>query len=161
MDGNASPDGTAGTSPEALDVIEQQAAVLVRNFELLYRRTDIHDDLDRAEYLMLRVLAENGSQDINTLAASLGLDPSTAGRQVSALSRQGLVERAPAPADRRRCIITPTAAGLRRMDTVRVRRAASLADLLGDWSEGELRTLGLMFTKYNSAVSRKFLTPAP
>jgi DNA-binding MarR family transcriptional regulator len=145
-------------STEALDVIERQAAVLVRNFELLYRRTDIHDDLDRAEYLLLRVLSENGPQDINTLAGSLGLDPSTAGRQVSALRRQGLVERAAAPTDRRRSIITPTAQGLRRMDGVRGRRAESLADLLGGWSEAELHTLGAMFTKYNGAVAEKFLT---
>ena len=85
--------GVDDGSPEALDVIERQAAVLVRNFELLHRRTDIHDDLDRAEYLLLRMLSESGSQDITTLAALLGLDPSTAGRQVSALARQGLVER--------------------------------------------------------------------
>jgi DNA-binding MarR family transcriptional regulator len=148
-------------SLEALDVIERQAAVLVRNFELLYRRTDIHDDLDRAEYLLLRVLSEYGPQDINTLAAALGLDPSTAGRQVSALRQQGFVERTPAPADRRRCVVTPTAEGLRRMDGVRARRAESLADLLDGWTETELRTLGAMFTMYNRSVAQKFLTDLP
>jgi DNA-binding MarR family transcriptional regulator len=147
-------------SLEALDVIERQTAVLVRNFEMLYRRTDIHDDLDRAEYLLLRTLSEVGPQDINTLAAALGLDPSTAGRQVSSLCRQGLVGRAPAATDRRRSIITPTAAGLRRMDAVRTARAESLADLLGGWSEEELRTLGSMFTKYNGSVARRFLAGA-
>ena len=146
---------------EALDVIERQTAVLVRNLEMLYRRTDIHDDLDRAEYLLLRTLSEVGPQDINTLAAGLGLDPSTAGRQVSALVRQGLVERAPAATDRRRSIITPTAAGLRRMQAVRSARAVSLADLFGGWTEEELHTLGSMFTKYNGAMARKFLTGAP
>ena len=146
---------------EALDVIERQTAVLVRNLEMLYRRTDIHDDLDRAEYLLLRTLSEVGPQDINTLAAGLGLDPSTAGRQVSALCRQGLVERAPAATDRRRSIITPTAAGLRRMQAVRSARAVSLADLFGGWTEEDLRTLGSMFTKYNGALARKFLTGAP
>ena len=148
-------------SLEALDVIERQTAVLVRNLEMLYRRTDIHDDLDRAEYLLLRTLSEVGPQDINTLAAGLGLDPSTAGRQVSGLCRQGLLERAPAATDRRRSIITPTAAGLRRMEAVRSARAESLADLFGGWTEEELRTLGSMFTKYNGAMARKFLTGAP
>ena len=146
---------------EALDVIERQTAVLVRNLEMLYRRTDIHDDLDRAEYLLLRTLSEAGPQDINTLAAGLGLDPSTAGRQVSALCRQGLVERAPAATDRRRSIITPTAAGLRRMEAVRSARAESLADLFGGWAEEELRTLGSMFAKYNGAMARKFLAGTP
>lgn len=145
---------------EALGVIEHQTAVLLRNFEMFNRRTDIHDDLDRAEYLLLRTLFLAGPQDINTLAASLGLDPSTAGRQVSALCRQGLVERAAAATDRRRSIVTPTAAGLRRMEAVRAARTESLADLLGGWTEEELHTLGAMFTKYNGAVARKFLADA-
>ena len=129
----------------------------MRNFELLYRRTDIHDDLDRAEYLLLRVLSERGPQDINTLACSLGLDPSTAGRQVAALGVQGLVARAQAPEDRRRSIVTPTEEGLHRMAVVRARRLESLAGLLGDWSEDELDTLGVMFGKYNRAVEARFL----
>ena len=142
----------------ALAVIEQQTAVLIRHIELLYRRTDLHDDLDRASYLMLRTLNDGGPTDINGLAASLGLDPSTAGRQVCVLTDAGLVERSPAPADRRRSIVTPTGEGLRRMETVRGRRTENLADLLAGWSEGDLSTLGAMFGKYNRAIAAKYLT---
>ena len=150
-------DGSSG----ALDMIEHQAAVLVRHFELLSRRTDIHDELDRAEYLLLRTLAESGPQDINTLACALGLDPSTAGRQVAALQADGLVARAPAAADRRRSIVTPTEDGLRRMAEVRARRTESIAGLLADWPEADLHTLGAMFAKYNAAVAAHFLTGPP
>ena len=142
----------------ALAVIEHQTAVLVRNIEMLYRRTDLHDDLDRASYLLLRTLDERGPMDINGLAASLGLDPSTAGRQVCVLRDAGLVERSPAPEDRRRSIVTPTGEGLRRMETVRVRRTEYLADLLTGWSEGDLDTLGAMFGKYNHAITAKYLS---
>lgn len=142
----------------ALAVIERQTAVLMRHFEMLSRRTDVHDDLDRAEYLMLRTLDECGPTDINGLAASLGLDPSTAGRQVSVLQNAGLVVRSPAPSDRRRSIITPTAEGLLRMETVRERRTRNVADLLVDWSEDDLNMLGMMFEKYNRAVAGKYLT---
>jgi DNA-binding MarR family transcriptional regulator len=145
----------------ALTVIERQTAVLMRHFEMLHRRTDVHDALDRAEYLMLRTLDECGPLDINGLAASLGLDPSTAGRQVSVLEGAGLVARSPAPADRRRSIITPTGEGLRRMEAVRERRTRSMADLLADWSEDDLRTLGAMFERYNRAVAARHLTGAP
>jgi DNA-binding MarR family transcriptional regulator len=145
-------------APPALAVIERQTAVLIRNIELLYRRTDLHDELDRASYLLLRTLDESGPLDINSLAAALGLDPSTAGRQVCVLRDAGLVERAPAPEDRRRSIITPTDAGLRQMETVRERRTENLADLLADWSEGDLDTLGAMFGKYNRAITAKYLT---
>ncbi|MFF7192128.1 MarR family winged helix-turn-helix transcriptional regulator [Streptomyces sp. NPDC008079] len=160
MAGTEKAEGADGTSA-ALDVIEHQTAVLVRNFELFYRRTDIHDTLDRAEYLLLRTLAGGGPQDINSLAAALGLDPSTAGRQAAALQTQGLVARSPAPTDRRRSIVTPTAEGLRRMEEVRARRAESLAGLLDGWTEEERRTLGAMFTKYNRSVTARFLTTAP
>ena len=143
---------------QALAVIERQTAVLIRHIELLYRRTDLHDDLDRASYLLLRTLADGGPMDINGLAASLGLDPSTAGRQVCVLKDAGLVERSPAPEDRRRSIITPTAEGLRRMETVRGRRTENLADLLSGWSADDLDTLGAMFGKYNRAIAAKYLT---
>ncbi|MEY9940176.1 MarR family winged helix-turn-helix transcriptional regulator [Streptacidiphilus sp. MAP5-3] len=142
----------------ALGVIERQTAVLARNFELLHRRTDIHDDLDRAEYLLLRTLDQHGPMDINSLAVCLGLDPSTAGRQVSVLQRGGLVQRAPAPADRRRSIITPTDDGLRRMEVVRERRTESLAALLAGWSQEDLDTLGTMFDRYNRAVAAEYLS---
>lgn len=141
----------------ALAVIERQTAVLIRNIEMLYRRTDLHDDLDRASYLLLRTLDEFGPMDINGLAASLGLDPSTAGRQVCVLKDAGLVQRSPAPEDRRRSIITPTDEGLRRMETVRVLRTENLADLLDGWSQGDLVTLGTMFGKYNRAITAKYL----
>lgn len=142
----------------ALAVIERQTAVLIRHIEMLYRRTDLHDDLDRASYLLLRTLQDCGPMDINGLAASLGLDPSTAGRQVCVLKDAGLVERSPAPEDRRRSIITPTGEGLRRMETVRGRRTENLADLLSGWNADELDTLGAMFDKYNRAIAAKYLT---
>ena len=143
---------------EVLGVIERQTAVLMRHFEMLYRRSGVHDDLDRAEYLLLRTLDDCGPMDINGLATSLGLDPSTAGRQVAVLQNTGLVLKSPAPDDRRRSIITPTAEGLRRMTTVRERRTENVADLLADWTDDELRTLGVLFDKYNRAVAAKYLT---
>jgi len=147
--------------PEALAAVELQTAVLVRHFEMVYRRTGIHDDLDRAEYLLLRTLDESGPQDINTLAASLGLDPSTAGRQVSALQAAGLAVRSPAPADRRRSIVTPTPEGLRQMKHVQQLRAECVADLLTDWSDEDVHALGAMFDKYNKSVATRYFTSAP
>jgi DNA-binding MarR family transcriptional regulator len=148
---------TAGT----VGVIERQTAVLNRNFELLYRRSDVHDDLDRAEYLLLRTLAENGPMNINALAATVGLDPSTAGRQVAVMRRAGLVECAPAPTDRRRSVITPSAEGAARAEAVRERRTEGFAQLLADWSEDDLRTLGEMFERYNRSVARRYLPDPP
>lgn len=142
----------------ALAAVERQTAILTRHFELLHRRTDIHDTLDRAEYLLLRALDESGPMRISALATLLGLDPSTAGRQVAVLQGQGLVEREPDPADRRCTVVTPTATGLERMRHVRRMRTEMVADLLEDWSDEDLRTFDEILGKYNRSVARRYLT---
>lgn len=142
---------------DSLEVIERETAVLMRHLELLRRRTDSYQELDRAEYLLLRTLAETGPVDINTLACALGVDPSTAGRQIAAMQEAGLVARAPASTDRRRSIIVATEEGESRRDSVHARRMRNTAELLGEWSEGDLDTLGTMFTRYNQAVASRYL----
>lgn len=144
--------------PTAFDAVEWQSAVLVRHFELLRRRSDGHDELDRAEYLLLRILQGKGPATINTLAGLLGLDPSTAGRQVATMQAAGLVNRAPAPQDRRCSVISPSEEGLRRMAVVRQRRTDGVAELLADWSENDVRELGQMFARYNRAVAQRYLS---
>ncbi|MDI5965242.1 MarR family winged helix-turn-helix transcriptional regulator [Streptantibioticus silvisoli] len=141
-------------------MIEHQTAVLVRHFELLNRRDESRDTLDRAEYLALRTLASAGPMDINTLAAALGVDPSTAGRQVAVMRNAGLAACSPDPADRRRSVVAPTDDGLDRMAAVRRLRTDSIADLLAGWTPEDLRTLGTMFGRYNRAVAARHLTAA-
>jgi DNA-binding MarR family transcriptional regulator len=142
---------------DVLGVIVVASAVLVRNFELLRRRASAGTDLDRSEYLLLRTLAAIGPADICGLAAALGLDPSTVGRQVAVMAGKGLVERSPAPNDRRRSSVSPTPAGIATMNTARAERRDATADLLEGWSERDLRTLATMFTKYNRAIAEHYL----
>ena len=137
-------------------MIEVATAVLVRNFEMV-RRRGFDRELDRSEYLLLRTLDAIGPADICTLAAGLGLDPSTAGRQVAAMADKQLVERHPAPTDRRRSIISPTEAGLDRMRHEQERRRTATAELLAGWDEKDLTLLGEMFTRYNRSVAAQYL----
>jgi DNA-binding MarR family transcriptional regulator len=141
---------------DIVDVIEVASAVLVRNLELLRRRGDI-GDLDRSEYLLLRTLDASGPADICTLAAALGLDPSTAGRQVSMMVTKGLVERTPGATDRRRSVISPTEDGVARMRTTSEQRRGFTAELLADWDEASLRSLADMFTRYNRSIAEHYL----
>lgn len=152
---------TVVQADDALDVVEKATAVLARNFELLRRRSDIYTSLDRSEYLLLRTLAEIGPADIRTVAAALGLDPSTAGRQVGGMQSKGFVDRTPARDDRRRSIITPTAQGKRAMQLTRQRRRAATARLLGDWGDADLRQLADLLSRYNLAVTEQYLLAPP
>jgi DNA-binding MarR family transcriptional regulator len=144
-----------------LDVLEMATATLVRQFELMRRRTDIYTQLDRSEYLLLRTLDLQGPLDVYSLATAVGLDPSTAGRQVGVMHGRGLVRRAPAANDRRRSIISPTAKGHRYMVATRLRIREVLAELLHDWTDSDLWTLADMFTRFNLAVADRYRSPAP
>jgi DNA-binding MarR family transcriptional regulator len=143
---------------EALAEVEIQFAVLVRHLELLRRRTDASQGLERAEYLLLRTLDARGPLEIRGLAECLGLDPSTAGRQVNALAQQGLVERTTDTADRRRHIISLTEPGRRVMGEVQQRRLDSAAELLQDWTPEEVAVLASSITRYNRAVAARYLS---
>jgi DNA-binding MarR family transcriptional regulator len=131
--------------------------VLVRNLEMLRRRSDFYTEVDRAGYLLLRTLEGVGPSDIRTLASVLGLDPSTTGRQVNAAEAGGLVERVPDETDRRRNVVTLTPAGLDAMRAVQHRRQDGTAQMLHDWSGPDLQSLLEMFTRYNEAIARRYM----
>jgi DNA-binding MarR family transcriptional regulator len=160
----ADPEGDSEGEAEVARLygkIEVQAAVLTRNFELLRRRAAHPDELDRAEYLILRALARLGPSSINELADALGLDPSTVGRQVAALEEAGLIGRTQDPQDRRRAIVASTAVGRRRMNLTSSKRTARTRDLLADWTPEELSALAEAFAHYNQAVARRHLADTP
>jgi DNA-binding MarR family transcriptional regulator len=141
----------------ALDAIEFQSAVLVRNLEMIRRRGDLYIEADRAGYLLLRVLDERGPMDIGALAGALGLDPSTTGRQVNGVERAGFVERTTAPADRRRSVIALTERGVDAMAAVRRRRLDGTAEMLDDWTETDLRHMAVLLSRYNAAIVQRYL----
>ena len=142
---------------EALDVLELATAVLVRNFELLRRRSEVYKELDKSEYLLLRTLDQTGPADVSTLANALGLDPSTAGRQVTGMRSRELVTKIHDSTDRRRCIIAPTELGLELMALTRQRRLGVTAELLNDWTPDELRTFAELLTRHNDAVAARYM----
>jgi DNA-binding MarR family transcriptional regulator len=147
----------AGWDPT--DVIELQTAVLVRNLELIRRHSDFYLEVDRAGYLLLRALDVLGSADIVTLATELGLDASTAARQVAAMRKAGFVSCTVAPDDRRRTVVKPTPEGRAAMETVCRRRRAGIAQMLADWSDDDRRAIAGMFARYNQAITDRYLSP--
>ncbi|MFI9601131.1 MarR family winged helix-turn-helix transcriptional regulator [Streptomyces sp. NPDC052043] len=143
---------------KSIDVIEFQTAMLVRNLELIRRRSDFYQEVDRAGYLLLRALDVVGPSDIVTLATELGLDASTVARQVAAMAKVGFVTRTAAD-DRRRTIVAPTAEGRDAMDAVCRRRRTGTAEMLADWSEEDRRAIAGLFARYNQAITDRFLAP--
>ena len=75
------------------------------------------------------------------MARILGLDPSQVVALVDELAQAGLVERQPAPADRRANLATATEAGHRKRERAAVRAADAVRGALGPLSPAEQATL--------------------
>jgi DNA-binding MarR family transcriptional regulator len=121
---------------EVLGAIETHIAMLMRLAEASRRSTGLkpHRALDRAAYVILRHLQQDGPQNVSALAARLNLDGSTVTRQVTALQRDGLVERHRDPRDGRGTVIEPTDKGLSQVNAVRQARRALYDKVLHEWS---------------------------
>ncbi|MFI7546516.1 MarR family winged helix-turn-helix transcriptional regulator [Actinoplanes sp. NPDC049599] len=130
----------------ALRVIETQVAMLMRLGEATRRSSPRpHRALDRAAYLILRFLQEAGPQNVSAVAARLNLDGSTVTRQISALHRDGLVERNPDPQDGRGSVVAASDLGLAQVDAVSKARRDVYDEVLRGWSaEERVRLAGVL-----------------
>lgn len=93
--------------------------------------TGLGEDITLAQYRVLVELAARGAQHVVSLAAVLGVGPSTATRMCDRLVRKGLVFRRRASADRRTVRISLAPAGRDLVTEVTRRRRAELASILG------------------------------
>jgi len=90
--------------------------------------------LDRAAYAVVSRLGDYGPVRLSELAYRMGVDVSTACRQVQALEQEGLVTRAVDPGDRRATLLRLSEEGSRVLGRVREVRRTQLAKALGSWS---------------------------
>ena len=96
--------------------------------------------LDRSAYVLLVRLGEQ-SWRVGELADHLCLDVSTVSRQVQALEEAGLARREPHPTDRRGWVVVIDEGGLSALEAHRRARRQIFAELLGDASVDELKTV--------------------
>jgi DNA-binding MarR family transcriptional regulator len=139
------PRVSAGTA-----AIEHELATLARVLEAAQRKRAY--PLERAEFIILRRLAEAGPQNVGALARALLLDDSTMTRQVAALEEKKLVARRPDPADRRAGLIAVTPAGEKAMEEMRGLRAARIGGYVAKWTEAERRTLARLLARLNATL---------
>jgi len=134
--------------------IETEVALLLRRAEATRRASadQAHRALDRAAYILLRRLESDGPANVGQLAAALGLDGSTATRQVAALEREEFVTRERDPQDGRGTVISATPAGLARLRLVRKARAELYERVLADWSDEDRRRLAALLHRLNQSL---------
>jgi DNA-binding MarR family transcriptional regulator len=149
---------TAAGPDAAMTDIEHALTRLIRRgnqprvHERLAARAGV--PLDRAAYAALCRVHEAGPLRLSELAARVGVDASTASRQVQQLERTGLVGRVGDPADRRASLLALTAEGDRVLTRMRQARRASLAQVLGGWSRADRRKLATVLTRLVDDLER-------
>ncbi|HET9443616.1 MAG TPA: MarR family winged helix-turn-helix transcriptional regulator [Acidimicrobiales bacterium] len=93
------------------------------------------------------------SPGVREVASALGVGESAASRFVDAAVAAGYVDRAVSGEDRRRCVLSLTAAGSDLVARAAAARTALLARVTGDWSPEELSRLAALLDRFTDAVA--------
>ena len=149
---NSSNDSStkASTKAPSLIVLERELAHLVRMLEAVQRRRLY--PLDRAQYLLLELLRENGPQPVANLAERLLLDSSTVTRQVAAMEQAALIDRVPNLQDGRSMLVRATRHGLQAARQMREARLERIAALFEQWPEADRARLAALLGKLNGSL---------
>ncbi|MFE9608715.1 MarR family winged helix-turn-helix transcriptional regulator [Streptomyces sp. NPDC006012] len=144
-----------------LDTLQHQVALFARRAEQtrLGGVGQVRNSMDRAAYLLLNRLDQEGPMGVKALAASMGIDSSTVTRQVAPLVDTGLVKRTSHPEDGRAVVLQLSPRGAARLDEVRSSRRQLMAELTHDWAAEERDTFCALLTRFNSALSARTAVP--
>jgi DNA-binding MarR family transcriptional regulator len=112
----------------ATALAQELDARLLRLYWLIGR--DAGRDLSRTASSVLATLRDGGPKRITELAASEAIAQPSVTTLVGRLERDGLVQRAPDPADARAVLVHVTDAGRTRLAAMRASRAAVLEERL-------------------------------
>ena len=147
------------TPPDTTDVLDRmqhEVAVFARRAEQtrLGGLGQARNSMDRAAYLLLSRLDEDGPMGVKALAASMGIDSSTVTRQVAPLVDAGLVKRTAHPDDGRAVILQLSQRGSARLAEVRASRRALMELLTADWTAQERADFSALLSRFNEALAR-------
>ncbi|MFG2604343.1 MarR family winged helix-turn-helix transcriptional regulator [Streptomyces sp. NPDC048514] len=144
-----------------LDTLQHEVAVFARRAEQtrLGGVGQVRNSMDRAAYLLLNRLDNEGPMGVKALAASMGIDSSTVTRQVAPLVDTGLVKRTSHPEDGRAVVLQLSPRGAARLEEVRSSRRQLMAELTQDWAPEEREEFCTLLTRFNSALSARMAVP--
>ncbi|MDO0926000.1 MarR family transcriptional regulator [Streptomyces sp. TG1A-8] len=140
-----------------LDTLQHEVAVFARRAEQtrLGGVGQVRNTMDRAAYLLLNRLDNEGPMGVKALAASMGIDSSTVTRQVAPLVDTGLVKRTSHPEDGRAVVLQLSPRGAARLQEVRSSRRQLMAELTRDWTPQEREQFCALLTRFNGALSAR------
>ncbi|WP_431042530.1 MarR family winged helix-turn-helix transcriptional regulator [Streptomyces sp. P1-3] len=149
-----------------LDAMQHQVALFARRAEQtrLGGIGQARNSMDRAAYLLLNRLDQEGPMGVKALAAGMGIDSSTVTRQVAPLVDSGMVKRTSHPEDGRAVVLQLSPRGRARLEEVRSSRRALMAVVTEEWTAEERDAFCDLLTRFNTALSdvhNSLVQPAP
>ena len=135
--------------------LQHQVAVFARRAEQtrLGGVGQARNSMDRAAYLLLNRLDQEGPMGVKALAEGMGIDSSTVTRQVAPLVDTGLVKRTSHPEDGRAVVLQLSPRGQGRLEEVRSSRRELMAQVTEGWTEEERAAFCALLTRFNGALS--------
>ncbi|GAA2342963.1 MarR family winged helix-turn-helix transcriptional regulator [Streptomyces violaceusniger] len=148
-------DMTTQLDTGVLDALQHQVAVFARRAEQtrLGGVGQARNSMDRAAYLLLNRLDQEGPMGVKALAGSMGIDSSTVTRQVAPLVDSGMVKRTSHPEDGRAVVLQLSPRGKARLEEVRSSRRDLMSRVTGDWTAEERDLFCDLLTRFNVALS--------
>jgi DNA-binding MarR family transcriptional regulator len=132
-----------------VEKVSHSAALAARDLRVVFSRLRRRlkelataDDLTPPQTAVLTRLIKDGASSTSQLAGAERVRPQSMATTVAALEQRGLIQRRPDPEDGRRQVITLTATGRKRAESVRQVREEWLARAMQDtFSEQERRVI--------------------
>jgi DNA-binding MarR family transcriptional regulator len=151
LDGALRPAGS-GAAEASLESLEKQITLLVRRtMESVWAHGyGANDAVDRYTYPVLMLLDDEGALSLTALTGKLGVSKPTASRQVSRLSRAGLVDVSPHERDPRSVSVALTPAGAAAREEVRAARLAPLREVIAHWPQADRDALAGLLDRFNT-----------
>ncbi|MCP2169106.1 MarR family winged helix-turn-helix transcriptional regulator [Goodfellowiella coeruleoviolacea] len=120
-----------------IDALPDWANAVIQLNDLIAERMGVVP----TDFQCLHLLHRDGPTTASVLATRIGLTPGSVSRMIDRLDAAGCVRRSVDPVDRRRVLIEPTAAGLRRIAAYYADLTSRTRDDLADFDEDQLRAL--------------------
>lgn len=138
-DRHADLGAVADTLMELMGTFNKRRAVLIQEAE---------DDVEWLGHLILHTLNGLGPARASALAECLHLDKASVSRQVTTLTRDGLLERHDDPADGRASILDLTDAGRAAVSDLERRRREFFDRTLADWSDADVARFQRLLARF-------------
>ncbi|MEU4891188.1 MarR family transcriptional regulator [Streptomyces sp. NPDC044780] len=148
-------DMTTQLDTGVLDTLQHQVAVFARRAEQtrLGGVGQARNSMDRAAYLLLNRLDQEGPMGVKALAGSMGIDSSTVTRQVAPLVDSGMVKRTSHPEDGRAVVLQLSPRGKARLEEVRSSRRDLMARVTEEWTAEERDVFCDLLTRFNISLA--------